>query len=320
LAELCIAVLLLPARTAWWAAVSALALLAVFSGGIAINLARGHAPACNCFGGYSTRPISAGNLWRNAIFGALGLPVIAPGYGSAQLDAMGWASSVLGIRPAGVIVVGVMGMLLVGQAIFLGQLFMQHGRLLVRLDELTTGGDAGAVAPPPEYPPIPVGEPAPAFALPTLDGGAASPESLRADGQPVVLIFAETTCSACADMLPDVGRWQREFAGIVAVAVVSSTRDRGMRRAARRHQVGAVLLQTGHETAFSYHVRATPAAIAIGADGRIASTPALGRDAIHRLLRQTAATGRPAKSTHETDTMRLIPSSADARRTRGSAS
>src|SRR5436305_13543076 len=46
LAELAVAVALLPLASAWWAAVGALALLLLFIAGIAFNLARGRRPEC----------------------------------------------------------------------------------------------------------------------------------------------------------------------------------------------------------------------------------------------------------------------------------
>ncbi|HWQ31396.1 MAG TPA: MauE/DoxX family redox-associated membrane protein, partial [Blastocatellia bacterium] len=48
--EIALALALLPLGTAWVAAGGALALLLVFSIGIAVNLARGNSPDCHCFG------------------------------------------------------------------------------------------------------------------------------------------------------------------------------------------------------------------------------------------------------------------------------
>src|SRR5690242_12665316 len=56
LAELVVAVALLPAVSAWWAALGALALLLLFVAGIGYNLARGRAPDCHCFGQLHSAP------------------------------------------------------------------------------------------------------------------------------------------------------------------------------------------------------------------------------------------------------------------------
>src|SRR5215469_8875335 len=56
LAELAVAVALIPRPTAWWGALGAFVLLAVFIAGIANQLAHGHAPACHCFGQLHSAP------------------------------------------------------------------------------------------------------------------------------------------------------------------------------------------------------------------------------------------------------------------------
>src|SRR5919199_348775 len=50
LAELAVAVALLPAASAWCGALGALVLLLFFVAGIGVNLARGRTPGCHCFG------------------------------------------------------------------------------------------------------------------------------------------------------------------------------------------------------------------------------------------------------------------------------
>ena len=47
LAELAVAVALIPRSSAWWGALGALALLLLFVGGIGYNLARGRRPDCH---------------------------------------------------------------------------------------------------------------------------------------------------------------------------------------------------------------------------------------------------------------------------------
>src|SRR5215217_3458944 len=58
LAELVVAVALLPLSTAWWGALGALALLLFFVGGIGVNLIRGRTPECHCFGQLPSSPAS----------------------------------------------------------------------------------------------------------------------------------------------------------------------------------------------------------------------------------------------------------------------
>src|SRR5689334_20325617 len=50
LAELAVAVALLPSSSAWFGDIGALVLLLLFVAGISVNLAGGRTPDCHCFG------------------------------------------------------------------------------------------------------------------------------------------------------------------------------------------------------------------------------------------------------------------------------
>src|SRR3712207_5861145 len=56
LAELAVAIALLPTTTAWWGGLGALTLLLLFTVGISYNLARGRTPECHCFGQLHSTP------------------------------------------------------------------------------------------------------------------------------------------------------------------------------------------------------------------------------------------------------------------------
>ena len=70
LAELAVAVALLPAQSAWWGALGALVLLLLFVAGIGANLARGRRPDCHCFGQLHSAPAGWPTLIRNAVLAA----------------------------------------------------------------------------------------------------------------------------------------------------------------------------------------------------------------------------------------------------------
>src|SRR5580698_2284956 len=55
IAELAVAVALVPAASSWWAAVTALALLLAFTVVLVVSLLRGRRPECHCFGAFSAR-------------------------------------------------------------------------------------------------------------------------------------------------------------------------------------------------------------------------------------------------------------------------
>ena len=79
LVEVFFAGLLLFAETAVAGALGCLALLCVFSAVVAVNLARGNRPDCNCFGRLYQASISGWTLVRNGVLAALAVFVLANG-------------------------------------------------------------------------------------------------------------------------------------------------------------------------------------------------------------------------------------------------
>src|SRR5215208_3577831 len=91
LAELAVAATLLPASTAWWGSLGALALLSVFVVGISINLARGRKPDCHCFGQLHSSPAGWKTLARNGALAAVAGFVLWEGFdGGAGPSALSW--------------------------------------------------------------------------------------------------------------------------------------------------------------------------------------------------------------------------------------
>src|SRR5438132_12892887 len=70
LAEIAVAVALVPPAHAWWGAVGALALLLMFVAGIGYNLAHGRTPDCHCFGQLHSAPAGWSTLIRNLVLAA----------------------------------------------------------------------------------------------------------------------------------------------------------------------------------------------------------------------------------------------------------
>ena len=77
--ELAVALALLPARSAWWAAVGALSLLLLFTSAVVGNIARGRRPECHCFGTLSSRPVSWRTVARNLALVAVAAVLVAAG-------------------------------------------------------------------------------------------------------------------------------------------------------------------------------------------------------------------------------------------------
>ena len=79
IAELICAFALIPSSSAWWGALGVLALLGLFSLAICVNLIRGRAPQCHCFGQLRSEPIGSRTLVRNALFAAMAVAVLWSG-------------------------------------------------------------------------------------------------------------------------------------------------------------------------------------------------------------------------------------------------
>jgi peroxiredoxin/uncharacterized membrane protein YphA (DoxX/SURF4 family) len=257
--ELAAAAALLAAPAARAGAALAVALLAVFSAAILWNLARGRRPDCRCFGQLSASPIGAATLLRNVALAALGLFVAWGGPG-----ALGGVLATTAV---------VEGLAIVGLLWLVAALMVRNARLLERVAELekrgtvitVTGGAAQAAG---GGASARLGGQAPGFSLPTLAGGAASLDDLRARGRPVLLLFVDPRCGPCGEMLPDVAAWQREHGDRMTIALVSRGKvDANLRKFGGLDAV-EVLLQREDEVADAFGVRATPSAVLVRADGR----------------------------------------------------
>src|SRR5260370_9775599 len=106
LAEIAVAVALIPSASAWWGALGALALLLLFVAGISYNLARGRTPDCHCFGQIHSSPAGWPTLIRNLLLAAIAGFVVGVGHTNAGLDVLSWFTS-LAMAQRSELVVGV---------------------------------------------------------------------------------------------------------------------------------------------------------------------------------------------------------------------
>lgn len=296
-AELAASVLLVLTAGARAGAVLAAALLLAFAAGIAVNLARGRAVDCHCFGAIHSAPAGPATLARNVVLAALALLVAVR---AAQPSLSGWVAD----RSQATTVALALGAVCLGLAAFCVALLRQNGRILLRLDLLEEQVRSGAPSPVVGYAPAPgpaVGSVAPAFTLAGLHGETATLASLLAAEVPVVLLFTDPDCAPCRALLPQVGRWQAEHAGELTIALVAGGTAEATRAEAREHGLRNVLLQSAREVRDAYGVTATPTAVLIGRDGRVALPPAGGADAIAELLHAAVPGG------HGADVVRVIP-------------
>ncbi len=289
LAELAVAAALIPTATAFWGGVGALALLLLFVAGIAANLARGHKPDCHCFGQLHSAPAGWATLARNGVLAAVAAFVVWRGLvGDVGPSVVGWigALSTIGLLviAAGMVLLG----LVVAQWLFLYGLLRQNGRLLARLEAVEGILAAEGLAPsengarPARG--LPVGAPAPDFGLRDLRGEEVTLDNLRAPGKPVVLMFTDPNCGPCEELLPEVGRWQREYAEKVTISLVGRGSVEENHAEVSEHGVENVLLQHDWEVADAYLVEATPSAVIISPEGTIGSPLGQGPDEVEELV------------------------------------
>jgi peroxiredoxin len=185
------------------------------------------------------------------------------------------------------------------------QLVQQNGRMLARLEALEQDlGDlrvAPTAAPPPTVPSapptpqgLPVGTPAPPFALPDLNGARRSLADFR--GKKLLAIFFNPRCGFCTRMAPGLAALPVDGTGGRPVPLVITTGDAGEnRKLFAEHGVkGPVLLQDGMQVAGQYQCNGTPMGYLIDEESRIASPQAVGADALLALL-QNAGTPQAAE-------------------------
>ena len=298
LAEIAVAAALIPASTAWWGALGALALLLLFVVGIGINLARGRKPDCHCFGQLHSAPAGWFTLVRNAILAAVSGFVVWEGYNGAGPSALSWLATLSSAQLAAIIGgLFVLG-LLAAEGWFLVHLLRQNGRLLVRLEALEERLASGEGAAPArngdqEAEGIPLGAEAPNFRLQGLYGETLTLEALRISGKPIMLLFTDPNCGPCNALLPQIVRWQREHIEELAIYLISRGTVDENRAKSAEYGLISVLLQEDWEVSEAYQVRGTPSAVIVQPDGTIGSPLAAGSEAIQSLVAQTV--GEPAQ-------------------------
>ncbi len=290
LAEIAVAVALIPSASAWWGALGALALLLLFVAGISYNLARGRTPDCHCFGQIHSSPAGWPTLIRNLLLAAIAGFVVGFGRTNAGPDVLSWFTSLAVAQRielvAGVIVVALLAL----ESWVLFQAMKQQGRLLLRLEVLearlagagiaSLSESAGGTA----FRGLPVGSQAPTFSLSGLHGETITLDALRAPGKPIVLVFSDPGCGPCIALLPEAGRWQRDYASKLILVVISRGTPEDNRAKTAGSGITQVLLQQDREVAESYQVAGTPSAVLIRTDGTIATPLAEGADNIRGLV------------------------------------
>jgi thiol-disulfide isomerase/thioredoxin len=290
--ELAVAVLLLFPATALYGAIGALVLLAIFSVAIGASLARGQAPDCHCFGQLHSAPASWKTLARNGVIAALAVVSLVGNLSGEQTSAFAWLGDLDGSQLLALVVgVAAVALLAVGAAAFL-TLMRSYGQVLTRLDRVEAALAGVGYDLMDEVMPemgLEPGTPAPAFSARTLSGELASLGTFLETGLPAVVLFTSPHCGPCSTLMPRVAAWQRDYADVVSVVLVSDGAADEVSAEAEEHELVNMLLDDGRATYEAYEANGTPSAVVIAEDGTIGSWVAAGSEWIERLVEQTAA-------------------------------
>ena len=287
IAELAIAAALVPAATARWSALAAVTLLVIFCVAIARTLRAGSAPDCNCFGGLTQTEVGRGTLIRNLLLGGIAAFVALSGQ---PVSAFRWVTVPAAQDRPGIVF---MVACLAGLGWFCWQLLQQNGRLLLRLEPEGSGAGAAAAGEK-ALPPLEPGTPAPRFAGRDLHGEPVSLDSFLAAGRPVALFFTDPGCGACEAALDAVARAQRDRAGGLTLAVISSGSIDRIEETAAEFGLDRVVPQDDEALFDAYRVYGVPGVVEIDEKGFISRPAALGIDAVREVV-----LGSAPESAHE---------------------
>jgi peroxiredoxin len=138
---------------------------------------------------------------------------------------------------------------------------------------------------------LPVGAPAPEFALQDLKGTEKTLESYR--GKPFVVAFFSDSCGYCLRMAPEIGRMNSDRP---LVLISHGEKDNHLELAAENKWKTDVLIEPEYDVMMAYQVLGTPSGYLVDGEGRIASGMAVGADAVMGLLDAT-----PLESETESD-------------------
>lgn len=281
-AELLIALMLLPVATARLGAVGGVLLLAVFIGGMIWQMAQGNAPDCHCFGAIHSEPVSKKSLARNIVFALLAFVLVAGGQGLSFADLTNELAAQLFI---GIATIG----LLTAAVFYLKKISEQQTQIMRRIEimELVAheGGhevkrdEAGD-----PHDSLPLGAIAPDFELPDLTGKTFSFEHLLGRGKALLFFFVSPNCHPCEALLPEIEAWQAELKDKVECVLISSGAAKENAEKFGSHKLKQILLQENKEVSSLFHAKWTPTAVFINAEGIIASHLSVGDEGIRSLV------------------------------------
>src|SRR5215471_19218332 len=295
--EMLVALALLPTNTAWLGAVGALALLSVFAAAIAVNLAKGEAPDCNCFGQLHSKPVSWSVFARNLVLAAIAGLIVTQGKTAPGLSAFNWLGDMKAGEVASLALSTVAVGLLAAAVVYLRRIISQQVALGSMIDAMKKVIDEDYAEPPVErqdaalpLEALPVGALAPSFSLASISGDLVTLDDLLAYRKPVLLLFVSPNCSPCKTVLEAVGGWEHDYRKQLTIALLTKGDLKENQARMLEYGAGHLLLPGASGVAAEYEAKWTPAGVIVGRNGSIASEMTYGDEAIQRLVTRAVKT------------------------------
>lgn len=277
LAEIAVAAALIIHPTNRWGAAAALTLLLLFLAGVANALRQGKDVDCGCFGRVYSATASTLTLVRNAVLAAFALVVLVQG--GPPID--DWVAGRTAAELAAILL-GVAAVALTVTAVLMRRSLSRTRERLDESERELADARAAVMAKPDG---LPVGVIAPSFSLPDSRGGTTTLASLLARGRPVVMAFTSPTCGPSNKTIPHLARWQTALAERVTLAIIAGgTREANDYRW-KGHEDTLLLFDGDEAVADAFNILATPVAVAIHPDGRVAGVAFGGLNGVEVVIR-----------------------------------
>ena len=280
--EIAVGVALIFPRTALAAALASVVLLAAFTAVMVAALRRGEAPPCNCFGALTPTPISRRTVARNVVLLGIALTAATLAFDDPGPSLLVWA----GGRAAASQGLALVSLLLAVALFAVGRTLsaVLHAQRSLQASVASLERRPGPPQVARDVPPVddglPLGAPAPAFALPTAEGSPLTLGQLLDTGRAVLLLAASASCGPCRALAPQIRAWAAAYRDrlTLVIAYAGGVPDPGT--------FGPLVIVTGSDDAVTraYRLQWTPTAVLIDRRGTIASPVAAGAEAITRLV------------------------------------
>ncbi len=280
-AEMVIAVLLLFVATSWIGAVLAAFLLFTFIGAMVVQMAKGNAPDCHCFGQIHSEPVGKASLIRNIGFAILALLLVSQGRQNQGLSLSTGSSDMV----QAILTLAIMALLAIA-VFYLKKIFEQQIQIQRRIEVLELVSRDGAeverqeAGSPSES--LPIGAPFPDFELADTNGKRVKFADYLKRKTPLLFLFVSPDCGPCNALYPELKEWRESLKDKLKIVLVSSGSISA--NLEKFDDETGILLQEKRELAELAKARWTPTAIYVNAAGNIASHPAAGDTAIRELL------------------------------------